>query len=263
MSIVDCFLFNDELDLLEIRLHELAPVVDRFVIVESIKTFTGLPKPLYYRDNAKRFSEFRDRVTHVIVTEMPTDCDAWSREHHQRNAILSGLEGCRDNDTILVSDCDEIPRRASVATCRFVKRLWSFEQRLSYYYVNMVSEENRHWQGTTAIPYHLLKNLTPQGVRNERNQQRLIIGNGGWHFSYLGGAEKVVRKIASFSHQEYNTADNQDAQKIQAKIANGEDLFTKGKQWHSVPLDNYYPDWLLENPGKFAHLIRPYLAKGA
>jgi beta-1,4-mannosyl-glycoprotein beta-1,4-N-acetylglucosaminyltransferase len=41
--IFDCFTFFNELDLLEIRLHELAPVVDRFVIAESPVTFTGRP----------------------------------------------------------------------------------------------------------------------------------------------------------------------------------------------------------------------------
>ncbi len=43
--IYDCFLYYDEDMLLDIRLNTLSAVVDRFVIVESTHTFTGLPKP--------------------------------------------------------------------------------------------------------------------------------------------------------------------------------------------------------------------------
>jgi hypothetical protein len=31
-----------------------------------------------------------------------------------------------------------------------------------------------------------------------------FIPDAGWHFSYLGGAEKIIEKIHSFSHVEFN-----------------------------------------------------------
>ncbi|MFB6187294.1 MAG: glycosyl transferase GT17 family protein, partial [Halobacteriaceae archaeon] len=37
----DCFIFYNELDLLEIRLNELDDVIDEFVLVEGEKTFQG------------------------------------------------------------------------------------------------------------------------------------------------------------------------------------------------------------------------------
>ena len=42
-KIYDCFLFFNELELLEVRLNEMAPYVDRFVLVESCETFRGEP----------------------------------------------------------------------------------------------------------------------------------------------------------------------------------------------------------------------------
>ena len=54
--IYDCFTAFNELELLEIRLHELSPVVDRFVLVEATRTHSNLPKPLYFRDNWSRFA---------------------------------------------------------------------------------------------------------------------------------------------------------------------------------------------------------------
>ena len=49
--IIDAFIFNDELDLLELRLGQLDSVVDHFVFVEADRNFMGTPKPLYYQEN--------------------------------------------------------------------------------------------------------------------------------------------------------------------------------------------------------------------
>ena len=67
----DIFTFNNELDMLEIRLNVLNDYVDYFVIVESTETFSGVPKPLYYELNKNRFSEFHHKIIHHIVTDTP------------------------------------------------------------------------------------------------------------------------------------------------------------------------------------------------
>ena len=46
IKIIDCFIFYNELDLLEYRLNILNDVVDYFVIVESTHTFVGKEKVL-------------------------------------------------------------------------------------------------------------------------------------------------------------------------------------------------------------------------
>ena len=54
MKIFDTFLFFNELDILEIRLNILYPHIDYFVINESVETFSGDSKPLYYFENRKK-----------------------------------------------------------------------------------------------------------------------------------------------------------------------------------------------------------------
>lgn len=44
MSIYDCFVFHDELDLLDIRLNILDAYVDYFVVCEGDRTHRGKPK---------------------------------------------------------------------------------------------------------------------------------------------------------------------------------------------------------------------------
>ena len=70
-KIIDSILFFNELDLLELRLEELYDHVDIFLIVESDKTFTGKPKPLFYKNNSNRFSKWSDKIHHYVVDDMP------------------------------------------------------------------------------------------------------------------------------------------------------------------------------------------------
>jgi beta-1,4-mannosyl-glycoprotein beta-1,4-N-acetylglucosaminyltransferase len=44
MKIIDCFIFYNEIDLLNYRLNTLHEVVDYFIIVESTHTFMGKEK---------------------------------------------------------------------------------------------------------------------------------------------------------------------------------------------------------------------------
>ena len=50
--IYDCFMFFDELDLLEIRMNILDPVVDFFVVTEATTTQMGQPKKMDNTDDS-------------------------------------------------------------------------------------------------------------------------------------------------------------------------------------------------------------------
>src|SRR5678810_821919 len=75
--------WSDHTHLLEIRLHELAPVVDRFLIVEAATTFTGIPKPLHYWENRGRYAAFADKIMHFNMGALQGPGN-WEREWHQR-----------------------------------------------------------------------------------------------------------------------------------------------------------------------------------
>lgn len=122
--IYDCFTFYNELDLLRLRLRLLAPVVDRFVLVEMDRTQTGLAKPMFFAEHREEFREYLDKIIYVPVTDTPdfaVQYDNWLLENYQRNAILRGLRGCQADDIIIVSDLDEIPRPEILAHLADVK----------------------------------------------------------------------------------------------------------------------------------------------
>ena len=65
--IIDCFIFYNELDMLEYRLNVLNDVVDLFILVEATHTFVGNSKQLYYQENKERYQKFHNKIIHIIV----------------------------------------------------------------------------------------------------------------------------------------------------------------------------------------------------
>ena len=107
-TIYDCFTFFNELEILKIRLNEMYDAVDYFVLVESEETFRGAPKPLFFYENKNAFTRYKDKIIHIIVKGKFETGSPWAREAFQRNQIMRGLENCKKNDIILISDVDEI-----------------------------------------------------------------------------------------------------------------------------------------------------------
>jgi len=69
------------------------------------------------------------------------------------------------------------------------------------------------------------KNLfqpTPQGNYSQ-------IPDAGYHLSYGLSVDDIIRKIESFSHQEYNSPKFKNREHIMRSITNEEDLFYRGQ----------------------------------
>lgn len=66
---MDAVLMSSEVDLLEIRMNELDSVVDKFFIIESNATFTGLPKETYFAKNKARFAKFQHKTVYQFLPD--------------------------------------------------------------------------------------------------------------------------------------------------------------------------------------------------
>src|ERR1035437_8857546 len=109
-EIWDCFLFNNELDLLEYRFRLLDGHVDKFVVVEAARTFAGDPKPAFFAKNASRFADWPGKIRHVVA-DLPVEApDVWAREGAQRLALRKVVEDAPNDTLLVVGDVDEVPR---------------------------------------------------------------------------------------------------------------------------------------------------------
>lgn len=249
------FTFFNELELLELRLNELDRVVDRFVLVESTRTFQGADKPLYYLENKERFSAFGDKIIHIVVDDFPQGANPWALEAYQRNCIARGLVDCEPDDTILISDLDHIVRAEILEECKDYHGpgnislvLWYF-----YYYLNYRCITNDETAASRLLKF---RNFTEANAIF-RSQPELIIDDAGWHFSYMGGVERIISKIEAFSHAEFNNAVFKDAALIRRLIDAGLDLFGRANyRFETVEIDESFPRYLRENLDRFAPYLR-------
>lgn len=278
ISVYDCFTFFNELDLLELRLHELNDVVDYFVLVEATRTHSNKDKPLFFDENKDRFKKFLPKIVHIVVDDFPSNPrDRWVLENFQRNAITRGLVNCNPNDSIIISDIDEIVNSSAIIKYKNRPGIKVFRQKMYYYYFNCQAV-GITWKPAKMICYKNLK--SPQWLRvypaplnnpsrgmvkraNLMHKIRRIIGldshikDGGWHFSYLGGIDRIINKINSFAHEEYDNDLFTDESALLSAIKKGEDIFGRDDmKFDFVPLDESFPEYLIDNKEKFSHMIR-------
>ena len=229
MKVYDAFLFNDELELLKLRLQLLGDVVEQFIIVESKRTLAGEKKPLHFLDNQNLFQQYLHKIKHVEVAV--NDLSSWEYEFFQRNAIKEGLQQCNDDDIIFISDADEIINIPEVL--KFQNKFPALvELPMYYYYANL--KTNVTFFVNLVGRWSFIKHLD-LGFRYRDYQKYTssIIGcrdvTTGWHFSYLFGTnvEKYQQKIRSFSHQEYNTPYFLNSNRIEKCVRFGIDLFER------------------------------------
>lgn len=247
--IIDAFIFNNELDLLEVRLNTLASVVGRFVLVEAPVTYMGTRKPLHFADNRERFKGFP--ITHVIVDDMPSTNVAWNREFYQRHAMVRGLDNTQPDDIIMTSDVDEIPDPKVVASATpAIGELLAVVQRFYYYRFHWLIRGT--WKGTRICNAVDLMRWGPQTIRHRAS--RMV--RGGWHFSHFSTPEEIELKIRTASHQEYNHEPFNTREWAAECIRLGRDMFNR-PEMQMVRVDGFHhlPDYVGKNASKLAHLL--------
>ncbi|MBL0181106.1 MAG: hypothetical protein IPP96_01985 [Chitinophagaceae bacterium] len=263
MKVFDCFTFFNELELLEFRLKFLNDFVDFFVIAESNLTFNGKPKPYNYPKAKERFKKWEHKIIYIPVQQNteglvfkndnnynPVSA-AWKLENGQRNALMQASKQMDDADLVLVSDLDEIPDPAVLKKLNHSKLPAAFSLLFHYYYMNCQNTgESRWWNGCVAATARQFKEITPQGLRNNRDVYPSVAA-AGWHFSFLGGAEKISYKIRSYAHTEYNKEEFFDETHIEDSILKGTDVLKrKGVFFKFMPLSFY--------PFRLQHFMKMY-----
>ncbi len=257
--IIDTFPFHQELDLLELRLHELDGVVDHFVLCEAPFTHSGKPKPLYFEENKARFQRFLPKITHLVARDFPRADfpklgESWKYERHQRDWISGALEGLADTDIVIHGDADEIASAAAVKSYRPEMGFMGLDMSMHAYRLNLTTREEPYgWSKIFA--YGHLRAIEPWTMCKVRYLVTKSIQDGGWHFSFMGSEAEVVEKIEAWGHQEYNTPERKDHIRIRRDMALGIDPHGRQARYREEPLDDRYPAWLRANAHRFMHLL--------
>ncbi len=198
--VIDCIPFFNELDILKLRLHVLDPYVDRFVIEEATRTFSGDKKELCFAAHKDMFAPFLHKIDYVVVEDDVLDEDGihenpaaaayapeipgqpltHRRDYFQKNHLMDHLQGLSDTDVILFGDLDEIPNPAALSRVLAnydPTKVYHLAQRNFYVFLNMeekpvrlhsitgefpgIPERERKWLGTKICS---IRSIPAEGI---------------------------------------------------------------------------------------------------
>ncbi len=295
MKVFDCFTYMNEDVILDLRLNYLNNFVSKFVIVESLFFHNGKRKKLNFDIN--KFSKFKDKIIYIVLDHEPSDIEIISeqdsedtknskhilngmrRDFYQRNYIIKGLNECNEEDIVLISDIDEIPKIENFNIKNIGNQLIFFKQKIFYYKFNLCSL-SVDWFGTRACKKKKL--ISPQWLRNMKSKSysfwRLdvlfsknkifktnIIDDGGWHFSFLNYAQEIENKLKNYAHYWEFNLNQLTLEQINERISNKSSIynlsvdmkvskFVSGQKLKIIGLD-LLPKYLKKNKDKYSNWL--------
>ncbi len=218
--IYDTFMYNGEEDILDIRLHTLDSIVDKFIILESTKSHSLLPRELEFEKQKNRFKQFEDKICYYNIDYCNNTnflLNDWAGRDVIQN-ILFNIYNIKPNDIIIHGDLDEIPRPELIKDilnsklnkpCTFM-----LDDRKLCLDLELRTEQHGRIRGNFpgSIVFeaglldkhklYWLRQIRLNGVvsGNDYKDTFELIENGGWHFGYCAGIDRTVDKFKFFCH---------------------------------------------------------------
>lgn len=263
MAIIDCFTYNGELPILKLHLSVLGPYVDRFIIVEANKTFSGQDKPLYFFKQQRYFEPWWNKIDYyvmnhwddvamweqAILSPQTQGPHHWKREFYIKESIHKALEQFKvqPQDTVFIGDVDEIinPQAKYESKTPIKAKLEVYT-----YYLNNKSTE-QFW-GTLIAKYADIQD----NCLNHMRADKTLYSQGeplGWHFTSQGGVEEVRRKLNdSYTTESYNK------QHVQLNLPETikQNLDFLGRPFTYTKDESTWPQFLKENKQSFKQLCK-------
>ena len=190
--------------MLDIHLAITEHYVDRWVILEASRTFSGLPKPYNLTMNLDRYQQrYGDRIQ-VVTLALDEHQTNWICENMMRRAIAPVLSDCDPDDIVIHGDLDEIinpecwndivalmDQHDQPVSCGFEMFMYKFDQRA-----------DRGWQGSAVARRRMFD--TPHELYKGNSIKRKIrdhcVGTKtplGWHWTWMGNDDLIRNKVVS------------------------------------------------------------------
>ena len=268
MKIFDCFIFNDENHILDIRLNELDKYVDFFIIIEFGQNHQGENKGK--KIDEKILDKFKKKIKYFYVEKFNPNLNSWERESFQRNCINKGLKESNDDDIIIISDIDEIPNLKIINFLKINKYVYAFSQIHTMYKLNLI--RNKKWIGTKLCKKKIF--VSPQWLRSLKVKKKYnilkldkyfsktyynkfqIIENGGWHFGWLKKPEEIIQKIKAYAHTEHNIPKYKNKDYIEKCIGENVSFLDPDDKLFLNNELNFLPKYILDNIDQFKVWIK-------
>jgi beta-1,4-mannosyl-glycoprotein beta-1,4-N-acetylglucosaminyltransferase len=243
--------------------------VDSFVLIEGAYTFGGVAKPSHYKNNIERFAKWNHKIVHYWIENFESDAELlhlaknhpnvgdgqehWIREFYFKECAKKALVNLADTDIVFISDLDEIwnPMQLKSLTDFSVSPVLRPVQLSYYYFLNNRSNEHRAgWTGTIVCRYHTIRQTCINDLRSRHITKAKEVLAGGWHFTYMGGAEGAKKKLTEQNHPEYNIY----IETIDLKVNSNLDYAGRNLKYWTDESD--LPEYLLNDKARWQHLFK-------
>src|SRR3989338_2773244 len=286
-KIYDCFTFNGEWDMLQIRVLTTGFMVEKYLVCESDHSFSGSPKPkhLELALASKKYPWLNQVADKFVIRGLTTiSKSSWENEGNTRllwrdmlhdlsatangkrdGALFEGSE-VTERDWVFLSDVDEIwkPHLAlELLSPHFLDSTVRFPCEVHYY--NYATRHASPMFGTVAgYRWAHYRSMPSSGFRESKGRVLQDRRSGCWHCSYCFGPTlddavvHVRNKLQTFSHLEYSGPPWTDTDHIKRHITDRVDLFDRGERFQAfADPDIDAPLIVYAVPG-LAHLIRGF-----
>ncbi len=250
-KVYDCINYNGDFDLLEIRLHELARVVDTTVVFETVRMRAGAKEPLFLRTQWSQVKPFAREIRYVVVDDEAETAGAWDRMIWRRNSIMRGLVDVEIDDLVLVSDSAAVPNLESVRAAKqdALHQFYGFELAQHCLALNYRNSGGPKSSAQCTVGFKIGAPIehTPYALREavwngDVPMQRLA--DAGWRFEGLPGGWQ-----GSDSEDPLNDVD------VTKIIAARLDPFGDEASTWELGAEDCLPDCVRENRSRFQHLL--------
>jgi len=255
------FIFEENKERFSKFLHK----INHIKITNTPEDFINLPQMGFTTYEEQIFSTIYNHIKNSKLFDRATQ-QHFGRDFFQKECIKLGMKEAKEEDILLSADLDEIPNP------EVLKRLdeffepdqfYTFNQTHYSYYLNMLHYShidnsagsniiNTNWKGTRMGTWGKIKDYSINELRAQNNND---IINSGWHFSWMGGIDRVKIKLQSYSHKENNQM--YILENVDKMLNTSDTIFDfKGDRSIKVEIGYDHPEWLIQNQNKFKHLIK-------
>ena len=233
-KIIDCFLFYNELDMLEFRLTELNEHVDYFIILDSDFDFAGNKKDSMFESNKNRFDSWKEKIIRIDCPELTIELfNQINTEKYPQYKNLSTDIINKDiiifymmiklietlpqleldfEDIIMFSDIDEIP---DFTTLDLIGDYLLFNsiilRQKRFFWTTKYIDKDLSF-GTSCHQYtkisrnplvldHFYK------LKSNKKFSNNSFLDSGWHFSHFEDLGNLHKKLELINNREYSLKD--------------------------------------------------------
>lgn len=205
--IVGTLLFNDEFEMLDIHLSITEKYVDRWIILEASRTFSGLEKPYHLKQNitTKVNKKFHNKIE-IVTLPLKADQTNLICETLMRKGLAPSLGQYSNEDIIIHGDLDEIinPEKWQGIIETLEKNNKPVSCPMDMYMYKLDRKAVRGWQGSVVArknmfetPHDLYKGSTEVTKRKRRINSVSMNEPVGWHWTWIGTDELIKNKVVS------------------------------------------------------------------